>query len=122
MNRQLFNVLIGLLVVMYRGDTVANDATIVQPFVGETTLLILKVDPTKLSLPADSAALKSTFPGGPEAYDRWAHDATRGVESLRAATDGESIYATIGVPLSKSEWPAYLFAKESSSQSRTRSP
>ncbi|MCB9873118.1 MAG: DUF1559 domain-containing protein [Planctomycetaceae bacterium] len=120
MNRQLFNVLIGLLVVMYRGDTVANDATIVQPFVGETTLLILKVDPTKLSLPADSAALKSTFPGGPEAYDRWAHDATRGVESLRAATDGESIYATIGVPLSKSEWPAYLFAKESSAQSRTR--
>jgi hypothetical protein len=96
----------------------ADDAAIVQPFVGETTTLILKVDPTRLSLPTDTTALKSTFPGGPEAYDRWTRDATQGIESLRAAAGGEPIYATVGIPLSKNEWPAYLFVKEKTEQHR----
>ncbi|MBI2477186.1 MAG: DUF1559 domain-containing protein [Planctomycetia bacterium] len=109
-----------LAVATCHGISVADDAAIVQRFVGETTLLILKVDPARLSLPADSAALKSTFPGGPEAYDRWAHDAARGIESLRVATNGESIYATIGIPLSKNEWPAFLFVKQKSEQSRNQ--
>lgn len=103
MNRQFFCVLVCLLALMNRGNAVADDVAIVQPFVGETTTLILKVDSSRLSLPGDADSLRSTFPEGPEAYDRWVQDANRGIESLRVATGGEAIYATIGIPLSKNE-------------------
>jgi hypothetical protein len=118
MNRQFFCVLVCLLTVMNRGNAVADDAELVQPFVRETTTLILKVDSSRLSLPGDADSFRSTFPAGPEAYDRWVQDANRGIESLRVATGGEAIYATIGIPLSKNEWPAYLFVKEKTEQHR----
>jgi hypothetical protein len=120
MNRQRFCVLVCLLTVMNRANAVADDTEMVQPFIGETTILILKVEPSKLSLPKDSDTLKSTFPAGPEAYDRWVQDANRGIESLRLATSGQPMYATIGIPLSKNEWPAYLFVKANSEQSRNQ--
>lgn len=99
---------------------VAEDAAIVQPLVGETTILILKVDPARLSLPELSGTLKSAFPAGEDAYDRWAQDVGKGIERLQEAAGGQPVYATIGIPLSMNEWPAFLFVKETSEQSRKK--
>ncbi|HUG69400.1 MAG TPA: DUF1559 domain-containing protein [Pirellulaceae bacterium] len=101
-------------------SVVADDAATVQPFIGETTILILKVDPARLSLPELSGTLKSAFPAGKDAYDQWALDVGKGIERLQEAAGGQPVYATIGIPLSKNEWPAFLFVKETSEQNREK--
>ncbi len=99
---------------------VADDAATVQPFIGETTILILKVDPARLLLPELSGTLKSAFPAGEVAYARWTQDMGKGISRLNEAAGGQPVYATIGIPPSKNEWPAFLFVKQTSEQSRKK--
>ncbi len=108
-----------LVMAMHGGISAhADDTSIVQPFIGETTLIVIKVDPTRLELPDLPELLKSALPEGEKAYDRWVQDVTTGIETLRVATGGQPIYATIGIPLSANEWPAFLFVKETSESNR----
>ena len=92
-------------------SSVADDVAIVQPFIGPTTTFVLKVDPTRLALPDLSDTLKATAPGSEEAYRAWSREVGEGLEALRAATSGQAVYATIGIPVSSNEWPAFFFLK-----------
>ena len=85
-------------------SSVADDVATVQPFIGETTALVFKVDPTRVAPPGLADMLKSAFPGSEEVARR--------IETLRVATGGQAVYATVGIPLSRNEWPAFLFLKE----------
>jgi hypothetical protein len=92
--------------------SVAADVAMVQPFIGETTALVVKVDPLLLSLPLVSDALKSAVLGSEEAYRAGTREAAKWFETLRAAAGRQPVYVTVGIPLSKSEWPVFLFLKE----------
>jgi hypothetical protein len=92
----------------------ADDTEIVQPFINETTLIVIKVNPAQLALPELPESIKTAFLNGTKAYDRWAEDVMTGIELFRSATDGQPIYATIGIPPAPKEWPAFLFVKETS--------
>ena len=99
----------------FAGETpsVADDVAMVQPFIGETTAVVLKVDPTRLSMPDLPDRLKSAMPGSEEAYKRLIlRETAERIKTFRAATGGQAVYATVGIPLSKAEWPAFLFLKE----------
>ena len=94
--------------------SVAEDAAMVQPFITESTAVIVKVDPKRVALPNLPDGVKSMLPGGIEGYSVWSQSVTKGFDRLRAATEGQATYATIGIPLSKNEWPAFVFMKETS--------
>ena len=94
-----------------KASSVADDVAIVQPFIGQTTILVVKVDPTRFALPDLSDTLEATVPGSEGAYRAWRREVAEGFETLRAATSGQAVYATIGIPLSRNEWPAFLFLK-----------
>ena len=93
-------------------STVADDVAMVRPFIGETTSLVVKVDPARLALPDLSKTLTPIFPDAADKYEAMAEQATRTIEMFRAATDGQSVYATVGIPISKDEWPLFLFLKD----------
>jgi hypothetical protein len=93
-------------------NTFADDTSNVRPFIDATTLIVVKVDATRVALPELPSILKTAFPNGEEAYDRWAEEVTAGIEMLRTTTAGQPIYATIGIPVSQHEWPGFLFVKE----------
>lgn len=90
----------------------AGDAATVRPLIGETTALVIKVDATRLALPQLPDKLKSALPGIEEAYRGWAADAAAGIETLQSATAGQPVYATIGIPRSKSDPAAFVFIRE----------
>ncbi|MBC8356291.1 MAG: DUF1559 domain-containing protein [Planctomycetes bacterium] len=99
-------------------SSVAKDTTMVQPFITETTFLVIKVDPKRLALPNLPDDVKSVFPGGVAGYGLWAQIVTNGFDRLRAMTEGQVTYATVGIPLSENEWSAFLFMRETSERSR----
>ncbi|MGI6416326.1 MAG: hypothetical protein ACOX1P_11710 [Thermoguttaceae bacterium] len=90
----------------------ADDAATVRPLIGETTALVVKVDATRLALPQLSDKLKSALPGIEEAYRRWTAGAAAGIEALQSATAGQPVYATIGIPRSKTDPAAFVFIRE----------
>ncbi len=90
----------------------AADVAMVRPMIGETTALVIKVDPARLA-PADLVrVLESAAPAGDETRLRSAETVRKGIEAFRAATGGQVVYATIGIPLSKSERPVFVFLKQ----------
>ena len=87
----------------------ADDIAMVKPFIGQSTFLIVKVDPTRLSLPEPSDTQESAGLGSEQAFGASLREVAKEIETLRAATGGKSVYATVGIPLSRNEWPAFLF-------------
>ncbi len=94
---------------------VADDENILAPFVGETTFLILKVDPARLGLPKDE--VWSTLP--PEAKTALAQASktlAASIQQLQTLADGHPIYATVGIPESKTTGAAFCFRRKTSAQ------
>jgi hypothetical protein len=89
----------------------ADEAAIVQPFVSETTVVAVKVDLKRVSLPDLAEQLKSQPANVQKAYQGLAAKANAELDRLRSAAGGQPLYATIGVPHSRSNWPAFLFLK-----------
>jgi hypothetical protein len=89
----------------------SGDVALVQPFVGETTALVIKIDPARLALPAATAA------SADEPARVWRERAGEALRRLRAATGGP-LYATIGIPYSQSHWPVFVFVKDGPSVNR----
>jgi hypothetical protein len=89
------------------------DVAAVQPFTNETTFLVVKVDFNKVELP-DAAAVPESVPTGlRDGYRRWAQQAKDLLEHLRSATGGQTVYASIGIPFSPTQWPVFVFFKSS---------
>jgi len=90
----------------------AADVAIVRPMIGETTALVIKVDAARLALPDLSGVLGPAGPASGEADRRWSETVRKGIETFRTATGSQAIYASIGIPVSKSEWPVFVFLKQ----------
>jgi len=93
-------------------SSAAADVAFVQPFIGETTALVAKIDLARLSLPDLSDRIKSAAPGSEEAFRTRTRDAAAWIEALRTATGGQAVYVTVGIPLSMTERPVFLVLKE----------
>ena len=88
-----------------------EDTAAVQPFVRESTFLVVKVDPAKIALPDVADVLKVLPAQLQDGYQRWATQAQTALETLRAASGGQTVYASIGIPISRSQWPLFVFFK-----------
>lgn len=93
----------------------SDDTKIVEPFVGETTFLILKLDPNRFELPPDAASLGDT-PETKAAISTAMKTANAALSQLRALADGKPVFATVGLPFSEKRVPVYLFRLTSSKE------
>ena len=91
-----------------------GDATFVKPFVGETTFLILKVDPKRIAVPDGSKALGSAAPEVKAAYEEAAKSLAAGLVQLRSLADEQPVFATVGIPTSTSRFALFGFRKKTS--------
>lgn len=101
-------------------SSVADDVAMVQPFIGETTAIILKIDPARVSLPDLTRLLKAPPPGSEEAFRAWTREAAGWIAAFRTAAAGQAVYATVGMPVSKSEYPAFLLLRQTPEVDRKR--
>ncbi|HBO44797.1 MAG TPA: hypothetical protein DD670_12880 [Planctomycetaceae bacterium] len=85
-----------------------NDAATLGPLVDEATIVVVKIDTAKLALP-ELAKLAETSDDLAEQIS----DAVRWIESFRAATGGEPVYATLSIPRSAKDRWFYLCARQS---------
>jgi hypothetical protein len=91
--------------------TADDDTVVVQPYVRESTFLIVKVDPAKVALPEVAEVLKVLPAQVQDGYQRWVTQAQAALEHLSTATGKQTVYASIGIPISKSQWPLFVFFK-----------
>jgi len=96
----------------------ADDIAMVEPFIGQSTFLVVKIDPTRISLPDLPDTQESADPGDKEAFGVSLREMAEEIETLRAATGGQTVYATVGIPLSETERPVFLFLKETPNADR----
>lgn len=88
---------------------VAEDVAALSPYIGQTTVLVVKVDPARLAAPDFAALLKPAEPQDADRFARWKLGADAGIAALRDLTGGRPAYATVGIPISLAEWPAFAF-------------
>ncbi len=91
---------------------VAADVAMVRPLIGETTALVVKIDPQRLASPDLEEFLEQTAPEELEAYRQANRAAADAIAAFRAATGDRPVYGTIGIPLSHTEWPVFFFLKQ----------
>ncbi len=101
-----------------------RDAAILSPWIGETTLVIAKLDPTRLSLPDLVADLDQAESATEEPRKRWPL-ISEAIQTFQATMGGQPIYLSIGNPKARTErpdlrrpqfqivWPTLLFLQES---------
>lgn len=91
--------------------SLADDVADVTPYVVDPTCVVVKLDTTQLAVPKGLAEIVRLFPnaGVPkqpaEVVNAW-------IDTLRKASGEQPVYATIGIPYSPREIPAYLFLKQ----------
>ena len=90
---------------------VAEDWEIVEPFVFESTCLVARVDPERVRWP-DNAKLSAPTADPWTAVAIQLQPQVAGVvELLKTHAAGEPIYASVGLPISTTQVPLYLFRK-----------
>jgi hypothetical protein len=89
----------------------AVDAANVEPFVSETTILIVKVDADRIDLPDLDQATKAMSPDAGVATRQALTVLRASVERLRSLAGDHPVYATVGLPISPSRWPVFVFAR-----------
>ncbi len=93
--------------LMAAGNAYSDDAANVEPFIGEPTCLVIKVDTSRLTLPESFEQVASVF--GAEIS---ADAARQAVAAIRRAADGQPVYATLGIPYSERDFSAFVFVKD----------
>jgi len=93
-------------------STAARDAVMVKPFVSETTFLVVKVDTTRIDLPDLAGPLQSMSADAVARYEQVSQTAGARIERLRRLVDNQPIYATVGIPISRTRIPVYGFMKK----------
>lgn len=89
------------------------DAKLIEPFVGETTCLILKVEPNRIELTKVMEALEIT-PEAKAAIAEASQAVNDALVQLRMLADDQPVFATVGIPMSKQRVPVYLFRHKTS--------
>lgn len=93
------------------GISLADDVADVAPYVVDPTCVVVKLDTTQLAVPKGLAEIVRLFPDvrvpkqPAEVVNTW-------IDTLRKASGKQPVYATIGIPYSPRELPAYLFLKQ----------
>lgn len=90
---------------------VAADVAMVRPLIGETTALVVKIDPQRLAPPDLEEFLEQTAPEELEDYRQANRAAADAIAAFRAATGDQPVYGTIGIPISEVEWPMFFFLR-----------
>lgn len=100
--------------------TAKADAAIVQPFVSDTTFLVLKVDSARIGLPDLGDAFASVSVAA-EAYcgQTLEQIATR-LDQLRLMVNDQPVYAALGIPISQKRVAAFALAKRPPPESATK--
>ena len=83
-------------------DSGPDAAAIVRPWIGETSALIVQIDPTRLALPDLAADASQTQTDAQAPEQRWGRIA-EAIEIFPTWTGGQPVYASIGIPLSHTE-------------------
>jgi len=87
------------------------DAAIVQPFVSETTVLVLKVDTARIDLP-DLADILASVPPAAKAYcGQILQQIAAQLDLLRFMVNDQPVYATLGIPISEKRVAAFAWAR-----------
>jgi uncharacterized protein DUF1559 len=88
----------------------ADDVANVEPYIVEPTCVVVKLDTARLAVPGLFDQLADFFPvtslGTPSEL------AEEGIDTLHKASGEQPVYATIGIPFSNRELPAYVFLKQ----------
>lgn len=100
------------------------DAMILRPWIGETTLVIAKFDPTRLPLPNLTPTQNESESAAEQPHKQWPL-ISEAIEAFQATMDGHPIYLSFGTPKVRTErpdlrrpqfqivWPTLLFLQES---------
>jgi hypothetical protein len=98
----------------------AEDAASVQPFVSDTTFLVVKVESAGIGLPDIATGLGALSSDIGTAYGPVWQRVAAGVEQFRALVNNQPVYATFGIPISTTRIPAYVFMKQPSGETAAR--
>lgn len=102
-------------------DGASREIEFIKPFLSETTLLVIKVDPSRLEgptqvdAPEGSAEITSLIK---KLLDRAQNDA--GFVAMRAAAGDQTLYATVGIPISKTRAQIGAFRKRTTDEDAKR--
>ncbi len=89
-----------------------TDAAIVQPFVSDASFLVVKVDPSRITLPNLADTLESLPPDAETSYRQMSQQVGAGLEMLRALVNDQPVFATVGIPISQRRIPMFAFVKK----------
>ena len=89
------------------------DVALVSPLMGETTVLVVKLDTARLTWPDLSGTEGFQTPENKAMAQQTLQGVNESIEAFRQAAGGQTVYASIGIPLSKTEWPGFVFLRES---------
>jgi len=89
----------------------SDDAAAVSALVGESTYLVVKIDPTRMGLETNTPATETSTEAVQEARRRWIELAQGGLSWLRTTTKGQPVFLTVNMPIPGSLVPAVLFVR-----------
>lgn len=93
--------------LMAAGNANSDDAANVEPFIGEPTCLVIKIDTSQLALPESFEQVVKAFDA-----EISADAAKQAIAAIRQAADGQPVYATLGIPSSNRDLSAFVFVKD----------
>ena len=98
------------------GADAEADATLVEPFVSDTTFLIMKVEPHLLDFPDLAGAVDTLPPEAIAGYRALAEQFAAAKRQLTTLLDSSPVYGAAGIPISKTRVPLSLFVAKRSDQ------
>jgi hypothetical protein len=90
---------------------VARDVANVQPFLLETTVLVVKFDTTRIELPEVGTVVESLTPAARPVVEKSLRQASESLTTFRGLVENQPCYATIGVPISGDRVPVFVFTR-----------
>jgi hypothetical protein len=93
-----------------------SDAEHVLRFLGPTTCLIVKVDPAAIDLDQLITNVGTIAPAAKDAYGESFRTLRASIQQLRELVDGQPVFATIGIPVSKSRASVHFFVRKTSAE------
>ncbi len=100
-------------------DSGPDAASLVRPWIGEMTAMLVQLDPTRLALPDLSAGLSQSQLDAEAPHQRGDLIAET-ITNFQTLTGGQPVYASIGIPVSPTEWPVFFFLQETPDVDRQR--
>lgn len=91
----------------------AEDAAVVQPFVSESTFLIVKVDIAKLALPDLETVLANMPPESKTITTKAYEQLQERLKEVRSALNGQPIYLSVAIPMSRQAGGTLGFVRKS---------